>query len=117
MKEMRRVVRSSGQLIISIVHPIADHGHFEGAGPDRRFVLDSGYFGRQRFEAAEARDGLTMHFAGWSQPLEAYAAALENVGLAITSLREPTPSVASGLRKEWARVPLFLWLKARPLGS
>lgn len=114
MKEIRRVMRPGGQLIISIVHPMADHGHFEGSG---RFVLNSSYFGRQRFEGAEERDGLTMHFAGWSQPLEAYAAALENAGLAITSLREPIPSEASGMRKKWARVPLFLWLKARPLGG
>ena len=117
VKEISRVMRPGGQLMISIVHPIADHGHFEGTGPDRRFVLDSTYFGRQRFEAAEERDGLTMHFAGWSQPLEAYAAALENAGLAITSLREPIPSEASRMRKKWARVPLFLWLKARPLGG
>ena len=117
VKEIRRVMRPGGQLIISIVHPMADHGHFEGTGPDRRFVLDSSYFGRQRFEGADERDGLTMHFAGWSQPLEAYAAALENAGLAITSLREPIPSEASGMRKKWARVPLFLWLKARPLGG
>jgi SAM-dependent methyltransferase len=117
VKEIRRVMKLGGQLIISIVHPIADHGHFEGSGPDRRFVLDSCYFGRQPFEAAEERGGLRMHFAGWSQPLEAYAAALENAGLAITSLREPTPSAASGMRKKWAQVPLFLWLKARPLAG
>jgi len=58
-----------------------------------------------------------MHFAGWSQPLESYVAALENVGLAITSLREPVPEAAhkGGGLKRWNRVPLFLWLKARPL--
>ena len=35
-----------------------------------------------------------MHFAGWSQPLESYMAALEHAGLAITSLREPVPDTA-----------------------
>jgi hypothetical protein len=38
-----------------------------------------------------------MHFAGWSQPLEAYVAALEEAGLAITSLREPLPALDAGV--------------------
>jgi hypothetical protein len=53
-----------------------------------------------------------MDFAGWSQPLEAYATALEEAGLAITSLREPLPERGN---KQDHRIPLFLWLKARHL--
>src|SRR5262245_22185132 len=53
------------------------------------FVLPKSYFGRERFEDAEVRNGLKMHFAGWSQPLETYMAALENARLTTTSLREP----------------------------
>ena len=69
-----------------------------------------------RFEGEEEHGGLRMHFAGWSQPLENYMAALEGAGLAITSLREPVPDEASADDlKQWARVPLFLWLKARIL--
>src|SRR5246127_1316014 len=98
LKEIRRVLRPSGTLVISIVHPFADRGCF--AGPDR-------------FEDTEVRNGLKMHFAGWSQPLESYIASLENVGLAITSLREPTPDTADkgGGMERWNKVPLFLWLK------
>jgi len=76
------------------------------------------YFGRQRFEDTVERNGLSMHFAGWMQPLENYAAALEGAGLAITSLREPIPSLSSGApanMERWTRWPMFLWLKARPL--
>jgi len=60
-----------------------------------------------------------MHFAGWSQPLEAYATALEQAGLAITALREPVPDLDQGpnTMARWTRIPLFLWLKARPLAS
>ena len=57
-----------------------------------------------------------MRFAGWSQPLEGYMAALEAAGLAVTSLREPVPDEADADHlRQWARVPLFLWLKARIL--
>jgi SAM-dependent methyltransferase len=117
LKEITRVLRSSGTLIISIVHPFADRGRFAGPDADAPFVLQESYFGHKRFEDTEVRNGLKMHFAGWSQPLESYMAALENAGLAITSLREPVPDTAhksSGMQR-WTKVPLFLWLKAKSL--
>ena len=117
LKEFRRVIRPTGQLIISIVHPFVDHGRFTSKELNSPFILEGTYFGRQRFEGVEKRDGLRMHFAGWSQPLEAYGMALEEAGLAITSLREPVPDVDDGWNHiaPWTRMPLFLWLKARPL--
>jgi SAM-dependent methyltransferase len=117
LKEMTRVLRPSGTLVISIVHPFADRGRFAGPDANAPFVLQNSYFGRERFEDTEVRNGLKMHFAGWSQPLEAYMAALENVGLAITSLREPVPDTANkgGGMERWNKVPLFLWLKAKSL--
>jgi hypothetical protein len=58
-----------------------------------------------------------MHFAGWSYPLEAYGIALKAAGLAITSLHEPKPDLTDGRDHmvPWTRMPLYLWLKARPL--
>jgi hypothetical protein len=115
---MGRVLRSSGTLIISLVHPFADRGRFAGPEPEAPFVLQGSYFGRERFEAVEERAGLEMHFAGWSQPLENYMAALEGAGLAVTSLREPVPDNGSFKANElahWSRLPPFLWLKARLL--
>lgn len=116
LKEIRRVLRPDGQLFISLVHPFRDRGNFTSPEPDAPFVLEGSYFGRQRFEGIEERDGLRMHFAGWSQPLEDYAMALEKAGFAITSLREPAPDSGEGQvhLTQWTRVPLFLWLKARP---
>lgn len=58
-----------------------------------------------------------MHFAGWSQPLEACAAALEAARLAITSIREPVPTDNTDRWRQWTRMPMFLWLKARPLAD
>jgi SAM-dependent methyltransferase len=116
LKEIRRVLRPSGTFLISIVHPFADRGRFAGPEANAPFVLQKSYFGRERFEDTEVRNGLKMQFAGWSQPLESYMAALENVGFAVTSLREPVPDAAKGSHMErWTKVPLFLWLKARSL--
>ena len=115
LSEMRRVLRPRGQLVISLVHPFSDRGTFSGTEPDSPFVVRGTYFGRQRFEGTEERNGLQMHFAGWSQSLEAYASALEGAELAITALREPIPDRGDGHEYliQWTRVPLFLWLKAR----
>ena len=66
---------SHRKLIVSIGHPFARH--FDDTQRMRRFVVHGSYFGRQRFDGVEERDGMRMHFAGWSQPLEAYAAASE----------------------------------------
>jgi SAM-dependent methyltransferase len=117
LKELRRVVRPTGQLMISVCHPFADQGHFDGKGVNSSFVIEGTYFGRKRFENVEERDGLGMQFAGWSYPLEVYGIALEEAGLAITSLREPVPDLGDGRNHmaPWTRMPLFLWLKARPL--
>jgi len=112
LKEIRRVLRPTGTLVISIVHPFSDRGRFAGSEPDSPFVLHNSYFGRKRFEELEEPNGLQMHFAGWSRPLENYMAALER---AVTALREPIPddSEAWTHMERWSRIPLFLWLKAR----
>lgn len=110
VKEIRRVLKASGTLIVSIVHPFADRGHFAGPDTDAPFLVPGSYFGRERFEGMEEKNGLRMHFAGWSQPLEAYMAALTEAGFAVTRLKEPVPGEAS----RWTRIPLFLWLKAQP---
>lgn len=117
VKEFARVLRPAGRLIVSVVHPFADRGHFAGKETNPPFVVDGTYFGRRRFADVEERAGLRMHFAGWSRPLEAYAMALEEAGFAITALREPVPDLDDGRTHmaPWRRIPLFLWLKARPL--
>jgi SAM-dependent methyltransferase len=117
MREAARVLRPAGTLVVSIVHPLSDHGRFAGPEPDAPFVIERPYFGRKRFEGVDERDGLRMPFAGWSQPLELYAGAFEAAGLAITAIREPVPDAGEGREhlRRWGRVPLFLWMKLRPL--
>jgi SAM-dependent methyltransferase len=113
--EIRRVLRPKGVLVISIVHPFSDRGRFATTEPTSPFIIEDVHFGLKRFEGTEERDGL--RFAGWSRPLEAYATALESAGLAITSVREPVPDDDGKWNRmqRWSRIPLFLWLKARPL--
>jgi SAM-dependent methyltransferase len=117
LREIERVLRPSGTFVISIVHPFADRGRFVGPQADAPFVLQNSYFGRERFEAVEERNGLQMHFAGWSRPLEDYMLALEGIGFAVSALREPIPEASEAWphMERWNRIPLFLWLKARPL--
>ena len=116
LREIRRVLKPEGTLLVSLVHPFRDRGRFGGREPDAPFVIDGSYYGRDYFEGEESRNGLTMRFAGWSQPLEDYMATLEAAGLAITGLREPMPDAAdTDQLRQWSRIPLFLWLKARIL--
>jgi hypothetical protein len=117
--EIGRVLRPSGTLIISIVHPLAARGRFAGLGPDAPFVVSGSYFAGERFESVEERNGLQMHFAGWSRSLETYMAALKDAGFAVSALREPVPDVNAAWDpieiERWSKIPLFLWLKGRPL--
>lgn len=116
LKELRRVMKPDGTLFVSLVHPFRDRGRFAGPRPDAPFVLDGTYYGRVRFEGEEESGALRMRFAGWSRPLEDYMAAFEAAGFAIASLREPVPEGEGRDRlARWARIPLFLWLKARIL--
>jgi 2-polyprenyl-3-methyl-5-hydroxy-6-metoxy-1,4-benzoquinol methylase len=117
LKEVRRVLRPTGTLVISIVHPFSDRGRFVNTEATSPSVIQDDYFGSTRFEGTEERDGLRMRFAGWSRPLEADATALEDAGFAITSLREPVPQAGDRWNhmQRWTRIPLFLWLKALPL--
>ena len=61
LKEFRRVIRLAGQLIISVCHPFVDRGRFASKEINSPFVLEGTYFGRQRFDGVEERDGLRMH--------------------------------------------------------
>src|SRR5690242_7446618 len=44
LKEIKRVLRPLGTLIISIVHPFADRGRFAGPQANAPFVLQKSYF-------------------------------------------------------------------------
>ena len=64
VKEMARVLRPEGRLVISLVHPFADRGRFVGADADAQFVLQDSYFGRRRFEERAGARRLTDGIRG-----------------------------------------------------
>jgi SAM-dependent methyltransferase len=56
LKEIRRVLRPAGTLVVSIVHPFSDRGHFATTEVTSSFVIKDAYFGSKRFEGTEERD-------------------------------------------------------------
>ena len=52
LKEIRRVLRPAGTLVISIVHPFSDRGRFATTEATSSFVIQDAYFGSKRFEGA-----------------------------------------------------------------
>lgn len=119
VREAARVLAPGGVLTISIVHPFIERGHFADDSENAAFMIpgdSTSYFDTSEFTATETRDGLTMHFHGWSHPLQTYTQALHEAGLVITRLHEPQPSTHQSPEEHhlnrWRRLPLFLWINA-----
>jgi SAM-dependent methyltransferase len=116
--EAARVLEPGGHLCACVTHPLADAGGWAHDGDDAPFVVEGSYLAERPFRVSVERAGLTMTFDGMAYPLEAYARALEAVGLGIEAIREPTPGGAArpGLADEswerWGRIPMFLMLRA-----
>jgi ubiquinone/menaquinone biosynthesis C-methylase UbiE len=108
VREAARVLEPGGRLCFAIVHPINSAGGFTSMEADAPFVIAGSYFVERRFDDLVERDGFRIVFAQKHRPLEAYARALENAGLAIEALREP----AHPNSPRWSRVPLFLHVRA-----
>ena len=117
VREAARALTPTGRLCVSITHPFQDAGRFERGEAGAPFVVRGSYFGRRRFDETFEHDGLRMRFVGWCYPLEDYARAFEDAGLAIEALREPrvpAEAVAADPSEErWQRMPLFLFLRLR----
>lgn len=113
ISEAALLLTPQGRLCIAIVHPINSAGMFEGEREDRDapFVVRGSYLAAHRYRDDIERDGLAMTFHSEHRPLEAYARALEQAGLAITAIREVTEEDPAD---RWSRIPLFLHLSASP---
>jgi SAM-dependent methyltransferase len=115
IREAARVLEPGGRLCLAIVHPLNSAGRFEQSTPDAHFVIKGEYLRAFHYADAVERDGLMMTFHSQHRSIEAYFIALENAGLLIEALREPSVPehaiVSEGARR-WQRLPLFLHLRA-----
>jgi SAM-dependent methyltransferase len=111
LTEAARILRSHGQLVMAVSHPISSAGTFVGKHGDesRRFVIDGSWFERRRITTDVERDGYGMRFDSEHRPLQDYTDALTTAGFLIETLREvrdPDPG------DKWNRIPLFLHIRA-----
>jgi hypothetical protein len=103
-------------LCAAIVHPVNSAGSFQGREPAAPFVINGSYLEPCEILDVVDRDGIRMTFHGIHRPLAAYSRALEDAGMLIEAIREVSPArdqpVADPAALRWARVPLFLHLRA-----
>jgi SAM-dependent methyltransferase len=115
IREAARVLETGGRLCIAIVHPLNSAGEFAGEASESPFVISDSYLMPSMYEDDVERDGLQLTFVSEHRPLEAYAEAICESGLAIDRLREsimPADAVTTDRSRRWLRVPLFLHVRA-----
>jgi SAM-dependent methyltransferase len=115
IREVRRVLAPNGRFCFAIVHPLNSAGAFESDALDSPFVISGSYLEESFYEDNIARDGLEMTFVSAHRPLHAYTEAINEAGLLIERLREPTAPEHAFSRpqsRRWQRLPLFLHVRA-----
>lgn len=99
LRELRRVLRPGGRLVVSTVHPTADWLRLGGSYADRGWVEE------------EWNDGWRVRF--WRQPLGAWTDEFAEAGLLLDRVVEPLPTeemrtVAPASYAELTRAPGFI---------
>jgi ubiquinone/menaquinone biosynthesis C-methylase UbiE len=85
LRELRRVLRPGGRLIISTHHPFMDHDLAGG----------SDYFATYNITEEWAKGGQTAVLSFWHRPLHAMTDALSAAGFRIGVISEPQPDPAA----------------------
>lgn len=113
--EMARVLVVGGYLCLSIVHPLASAGEFDGRELDAPFVIAGSYLEPRRVGGKPyVRDGMSMIFHSKHRSLQAYFDALAEAGLKVDRLIE-VPDITDPPGGRWRRVPNFLDLRAQKI--
>jgi 2-polyprenyl-3-methyl-5-hydroxy-6-metoxy-1,4-benzoquinol methylase len=122
IKEFARILRSSGRIIILMLHPCFYNKHAERDQATNGLIASS-YFETRSIEQTFEVDGLTSPVANtaWFRPLEYYTEELRKSGFAITSLTEPHPTAEQVQADHWWAKgftrPLFMLIVAQKLPS
>ena len=115
IREAYRVLSPGGYFCLSIVHPFASAGQFEGDEVDSPFVVRASYLDCFRFRDELDREGLQATFESEHRPIGWYFDALETAGFLVERLREtgvPETAVRVAGNRRWQRLPLFLHVRA-----
>jgi ubiquinone/menaquinone biosynthesis C-methylase UbiE len=111
LKEIGRVTKSGGKLVLLMLHPCFYTAHAE-RGDYGELPVDAYFSNRQitqRFNVAGIESPGEVHMNFW--PLEYYISLLTNSGYVVTHLSEPHPTPEQ-LKQEWWRKnfvkPLFM---------
>jgi len=113
VREVARVLEPGGCFCVALEHPFQVSGRWEQRAADAPFLVEGSYVA-ERVDEVDFGEGLVARSR--RAPLEAWARMLEEAGLLIEALREPVPPedyfAGDDARRRWARVPMFLHLRA-----
>lgn len=114
--EAGRVLERGGQLCAAVLHPLFAAGAWVDKDSAESTFAVADYFDGPPKALVSDRDGIRVTFFDRPIALSRYAAALENAGLLLETLREPTPDDA--YVRDWPtavrlrRVPIYLHFRA-----
>lgn len=114
LAELARVLRPGGTLLVAILHPLCVSGFPMG---DEFLTFAVGdYLAEEPMEWTATRGEESIAYRFWRRPVSTYLTALGAAGLPVVEAREPAPDdamvTALPEARPWARVPLFLHLRA-----
>lgn len=115
IREAARVLEPRGRFCFCIAHPLATAGGYARRAAGEPFVLQGPYFEERRVDLISDRGGIRIDFASLHRPLDAWTRALRESGFAIKALREhpyPRELWKDEAAERWARIPLFLHVRA-----
>lgn len=114
--ETARVLRRGGHFCVAVLHPLFAAGAWTDIeSVDSSFAVEDYFSGETKILVSD-RDDIRVTFYDRPIPLSSYAAALENAGLLIESLREPVPDEAHVREfpraRRLRRIPVYLHVRA-----
>ncbi len=117
VKEIVRVLKPSGKLFASVLHPCFNGKHIQWQGEDKdKKVVVENYFYPEEWEKPVSR-GIDKKVIWRHRTLQDYVKVFVSAGLTIEDLNEPFPTqkqAEQSIRIKWLeRIPMFLFWQLR----